>query len=91
MLVTHTPTLLDCLTQFFGIVKNPFYDLEKVDVMSLNREIEALKKRLAKVVPIASPPKLSMNVIQQGSGVEPIDSPWVLNLLVENRPIQEDI
>ena len=59
--------------------------------MSMNREIEALKKRLARVAPIAKPPKLSMNIIQQGSGVEPIDSPWVMNLLVENRPIQEDI
>ena len=66
--------------------------------MGLNREIEALKKRLAKVAPIASPPKLSMNIIQAGSGVEPIDSPWVLNLfvegkppLIEKRPIQEDI
>ena len=59
--------------------------------MSLNREIDAIKKRLARVAPIAAPPKLALNIIQQGSGVEPIDSPWVLNLLVENRPIQEDI
>ena len=58
--------------------------------MSMNREIEALKKRLARVAPIAKPPKLSMNVYQEGK-VEPIDSPWILNLMVENRPIQEDI
>ena len=58
--------------------------------MSMNREIEALKKRLARVAPIAKPPKLSMNVYQEGHG-EPIESPWVLNLMVENRPIQEDI
>ena len=58
--------------------------------MSMNREIEALKKRLARVAPIPKPPKLSMNVYQEGQG-EPIDSPWVLNLMVENRPIQEDI
>ena len=58
--------------------------------MSMNREIEALKKRLAKVGPVARPPKLRMNCYQEGQG-EPIDSPWVLNLMVENRPIQEDI
>ena len=58
--------------------------------MSMNREIEALKKRLARGAPIAKPPKLSMHCYQEGQG-EPIDSPWVLNLMVENRPIQEDI
>ena len=58
--------------------------------MSMNREIEALKKRRARVAPIAKPPKLSMNVYQEDQG-EPIESPWVLNLMVENRPIQEDI
>ena len=69
--------------------------------MGLNREIEALKKRLTRIAPIAAPPKLSMNVIQEGSGDLPIESPWVLNLLVESKPtkppliekppIQEDI
>ena len=58
--------------------------------MSMNREIEALKKRLARVAPIAKPPKLSMNVYKEGQG-EPTESPWGLNLMVENRPIQEDI
>ena len=52
--------------------------------MSMNREIEALKKRLQRVAPIAKPPSLRMNCYQEGQG-EPIDSPWVLNL------IQEDI
>ena len=33
--------------------------------MSMNREIEALKKRLARVAPIAKPPKLSMNVYRR--------------------------
>jgi len=56
----------------------------------MNREIDAIKKRLARVVPIAKPPKLSMNIYQEGEG-EPIESPWVLNLMVENPPIQEDI
>tara|TARA_R100000805_G_C3534855_1_gene52184 strand:- start:409 stop:594 length:186 start_codon:yes stop_codon:yes gene_type:complete len=58
--------------------------------MSMNREIEALKKRLARVVPIAKPPTLRMNCYQEGHG-EPIESPWVINVMVENRPIQEDI
>tara|TARA_B100000674_G_C37401246_1_gene716372 strand:+ start:90 stop:260 length:171 start_codon:yes stop_codon:yes gene_type:complete len=56
----------------------------------MNREIDALKKRLARVVPIAKPPTLRMHCYQEGEG-EPIESPWVLNLMVENPPIQEDI
>ena len=68
--------------------------------MSLNREIEAIKKRLAKVGKVANPPKLSVNVYQEDQGEPNIDSPWVLNVmvenkpeppLIENRPIQEDI
>ena len=68
--------------------------------MSLNREIEAQKKRLARIAPVARPPKLSMNCYQEGQGEPNIDSPWVLNVmvenkpeppLIENRPIQEDI
>ena len=68
--------------------------------MSLNREIEAIKKRLAKVGKVAKPPKLSVNVYQEGQGEPNIDSPWVLNVmvenkpeppLIENRPIQENI
>ena len=53
--------------------------------MRLNKEIEAIKKRLARVAPVASPPKLSMHIYEEGSGVEPIDSPWVLNLEIENK------
>ena len=58
--------------------------------MSMNREIEALKKRLARVAPVAMPPKLSMNCYQEGEG-EPIESPWVINLKIEKRPIHGDI
>ena len=53
--------------------------------MSMNKEIEALKKRLAQIAPIASPPTLRMNIIEEGSGVEPINSPWVLNLEIEKK------
>ena len=68
--------------------------------MSLNREIEAQKKRLARIAPVARPPKLSMHCYQEGQGEPKLDSPWVLNLmienkpeppLIENRPIQEEI
>ena len=68
--------------------------------MSLNREIEAQKKRLARIAPVARPPKLSVNVYKEGQGKPNLDSPWVLNLMIENkpepplianRPIQEEI
>ena len=47
--------------------------------MSLNREIDAIKKRLARVAPIAKPPKLSLNEIESKPP------------LIENSPIQGEI
>ena len=52
--------------------------------MSTRREIEALRKRLNKIVPIISPPELSVTVI---SGDDPIPepNPWNLTIYIESK------
>ncbi len=47
--------------------------------MSTKREIEALRRRLNKIVPIISPPELSVTVI---SGDDPVPDPTPLNLTI---------
>ena len=52
--------------------------------MSTSREIEALRKRLNKIVPIISPPDLSVTVIS-GDDPVPDPSPWNLTIYIESR------
>ena len=52
--------------------------------MSTRREIEALRKRLNKIVPIISPPELSVTVIS-GSDPVPAPSPWNLTIYIESK------
>ena len=52
--------------------------------MSTRREIEALRKRLNKIVPIVSPPELSMTIIS-GDDPVPDPSPWNLTLYIESK------
>ena len=52
--------------------------------MSTRREIEALRKRLNKIVPIISPPDLSVTVIS-GDDPVPDPSPWNLTIFIESQ------
>ncbi len=52
--------------------------------MSTSREIEALRKRLNKIVPIISPPELSVTVIS-GDDPIPAPNPWNLTIYIESR------
>ena len=52
--------------------------------MSTSREIEAMKRRLAKLVPIVSPPELSVTVIS-GDDPVPDPSPWNLTIYIESK------
>ena len=52
--------------------------------MSTRREIEALRKRLNKIVPIISPPDLSVTVIS-GDDPVPDPSPWNLTIYIESK------
>lgn len=52
--------------------------------MSTRRELEAIRRRLNKIVPIISPPELSITVI---SGDDPVPefSPWNMTIYIETK------
>ena len=52
--------------------------------MSTRRELEALRRRLNKIVPLIQPPELSMTVIS-GDDPVPDPSPWNLTLYIESK------
>ena len=52
--------------------------------MSTNREIEALRRRLNKLVPIIQPPELKLHVIGANDPI-PTSSPWELIIKVEDK------
>ena len=58
--------------------------------MSLDREIASMRRRLKKVLPIASPPELKMNIFQESDYKHkklPVShSPWEINIIVEAKP-----
>ena len=52
--------------------------------MSTSRELEALRRRLNKIVPLISPPELSVTVIS-GDDPVPDPSPWNLTIYIESK------
>ena len=52
--------------------------------MSTSRELEALRRRLNKIVPLISPPDLSITVIS-GDDPVPDPSPWNLTIYIESQ------
>ena len=61
--------------------------------MGLDRELEAMRRRLNRIAPIKSPPELKMNKFPKKipwSSIEkkiPLsDSKWELNLIIEEKP-----
>jgi len=60
--------------------------LEKLGgYMGLDREIDALRKRLNRIVPIAVPPTLLMHVFRQGEKNPTGGGPWEMSLMIENK------
>ena len=67
--------------------------------MGLERELEALRRRVKRVAPIAAPPELKMNIYseQEWKYACPIknpkdykQSPWEINLVIEEkRPLSK--
>ena len=52
--------------------------------MSTNREIEALRRRLNKLVPIIQPPELKLHIIGFNDPI-PTSSPWELIIRIEDQ------
>ena len=61
--------------------------------MGLERELEALRRRVKRVAPLAAPPELTMNVFseEEWNNKKPTSkSQWVLNLIIEEkRPLSK--
>ena len=61
--------------------------------MGLERELEAMRRRLNRIAPIKSPPELKMNILtqQEWNNKKPTDqSQWELNLIIEEkRPLSK--
>tara|TARA_Y100000114_G_scaffold93285_1_gene86711 strand:- start:898 stop:1086 length:189 start_codon:yes stop_codon:yes gene_type:complete len=57
--------------------------------MGLERELEAMRRRLNRIAPIKSPPDLKMNILTQEewNNKKPTEqSQWELNLIIEDKP-----
>ncbi len=52
--------------------------------MSTRRELENLRKRLNRIVPLVQPPELKLHVIGANDPI-PTTSPWELIIKVEDR------
>ena len=57
--------------------------------MGLDRELEAMRRRLNKIAPIVSPPELKMNIHTQEewNNKKPTSkSQWEIDLVIEKKP-----
>ena len=57
--------------------------------MGLRSQIESAERRLNKVLPIVSPPQLSLNIFseKEWNNKKPTEqSQWELNLIIEDKP-----
>ena len=53
--------------------------------MGLERELEALRRRVQRVAPVASPPELKIHVFQEGKKNPTSGSQWELSIMVESK------
>ena len=53
--------------------------------MGLERELEALRRRVKRVAPIAAPPDLKLHVFQEGEKNPTSGSLWELSIMIENK------
>jgi hypothetical protein len=53
--------------------------------MGLEREIEALRRRVRRVAKVENPPQLSVHVFNEGEKNPTGDSPWELSIMIEKK------
>ena len=59
--------------------------------MGLDRELEAMRRRLNRIAPIKSPPELKVHVFNEGEKNPTSGSQWELSIMVEKkRPLIGD-
>ena len=61
--------------------------------MGLDRELEAMRRRLNRIAPIKNPPELKMNIFteEEWNNKKPIEEDqWALSLIIEEkRPLSK--
>ena len=53
--------------------------------MGLDRELEAMRRRLNRIAPIKSPPELKVHVFNEGEKNPTSGSQWELSIMVEKK------
>tara|TARA_Y100000739_G_C20161878_1_gene263698 strand:+ start:163 stop:345 length:183 start_codon:yes stop_codon:yes gene_type:complete len=53
--------------------------------MGLERELEALRRRVQRVAPLKSPPELKVHVFKEGNKNPTSGSQWELSIMIENK------
>ena len=53
--------------------------------MGLERELEALRRRVKRVAPIAAPPELTVHVFKEDEKNPTSGSQWELSIMIENK------
>ena len=53
--------------------------------MGLERELEALRRRVQRVAPLKSPPELKVHVFKEGNKNPTSGSQWELSIMVESK------
>ena len=58
--------------------------------MGLERELEAMRRRLNRIAPSVSPPELKVNIFNESDyknkKIPLSESKWELNLIIEEKP-----
>ena len=58
--------------------------------MGLDRELEAMRRRLNKIAPIVSPPELKLNIFNESDykdkKIPLAQSQWEIDLVIEKKP-----
>ena len=53
--------------------------------MGLERELEAIRRRVRKIAKVENPPELKVHVFNEGEKNPTSGSPWELSIMVENK------
>ena len=53
--------------------------------MGLERELEAIRRRVRKIAKVENPPELKVHVFNEGEKNPTSGSPWELSIMIENK------
>jgi hypothetical protein len=53
--------------------------------MGIERELEAIRRRVRKIAKVENPPELSVHVFNEGEKNPTSGSPWELSIMIEKK------